>query len=65
MKTVEEIRVSSFLTQKTKLIRFLRSLLATLYLMKIGHFKVIVYSVAKPFICSEAQGDLVVIETSI
>ena len=65
MKTVGEIRVSSFLTQKTKLIRFLRSLLATLYLMKIGHFTVIVYSAAKPFICIEAQGDLVVIETSI
>ena len=30
----------------------------------IGHFTV-VYLVAKPFIWSEAEGDLVVIETSI
>ena len=37
---------------------------ATILLLLIGHFTV-VYLVAKPLIWSEAEGDLVVIETSI
>ena len=45
----------------TKIVRLLHH---NLVLKAIGHFTV-VYLVAKPLIWSEAEGDLVVIETSI
>ena len=45
-------------------IQFLRALRENTVLTAIGHFTVVCL-VAKPLIWSEAEGDLVVIETSI